>query len=260
MISFRDTIIAVGATMALVGTVDAAQYRVTITNNAPAGGTYITPVWVGFHSGSFDLFDPGSAASSALERVAEDGNTAPLSASFSGSGVDATLGAGPIAPGMNATADFNLVDGGSNDYLSFASMILSSSDFFIGNGNPLVVSVADLLDGMVDSVSYTVLNVWDAGTEVNDFATSAGNPLVGFTGGQTGPNQGADENGVVTLASGADYANFLNVGDNNVAPLNFDNFASLATIEVALVPVPAAVWLFGSALGLLGWLKKRRIG
>jgi len=29
------------------------------------------------------------------------------------------------------------------------------------------------------------------------------------------------------------------------------------TLDVQLVPVPAAVWLFGSALGLLGWVKRR---
>ncbi len=29
--------------------------------------------------------------------------------------------------------------------------------------------------------------------------------------------------------------------------------------STAVVPVPAAVWLFGSALGLLGWIKRRRI-
>ncbi len=28
-------------------------------------------------------------------------------------------------------------------------------------------------------------------------------------------------------------------------------------IEVSVVPVPAAVWLFGSALGLLGWMRRR---
>ena len=30
-----------------------------------------------------------------------------------------------------------------------------------------------------------------------------------------------------------------------------------ATFALAPVPVPAAVWLFGSALGLLGWLRRR---
>jgi len=29
-------------------------------------------------------------------------------------------------------------------------------------------------------------------------------------------------------------------------------------IEVNVVPVPAAVWLFGSALGILGWMRRRR--
>ncbi len=28
--------------------------------------------------------------------------------------------------------------------------------------------------------------------------------------------------------------------------------------DVSVVPVPAAVWLFGSALGLLGWMKRRK--
>ena len=49
-------------------------------------------------------------------------------------------------------------------------------------------------------------SAYDAGTEINDFATSAGNGLFpGLGGGQMGPNQGADENGVVTTVSGDPY-------------------------------------------------------
>jgi hypothetical protein len=37
------------------------------------------------------------------------------------------------------------------------------------------------------------------------------------------------------------------------------NFMSKG-IAVTTVPVPAAAWLFGSALGLLGWTRRRCIG
>ncbi|MGI9344608.1 MAG: VPLPA-CTERM sorting domain-containing protein [Gammaproteobacteria bacterium] len=35
-------------------------------------------------------------------------------------------------------------------------------------------------------------------------------------------------------------------------------YANIDTITTSTVPVPAAVWLFGSALGLLGWARRRR--
>ncbi len=34
---------------------------------------------------------------------------------------------------------------------------------------------------------------------------------------------------------------------------------SLSGVEFSVVPVPAAAWLFGSALGLLGWLRRRPV-
>jgi hypothetical protein len=36
------------------------------------------------------------------------------------------------------------------------------------------------------------------------------------------------------------------------------NFMSMG-IAITTVPVPAAIWLFGSALGLLGWARRRTI-
>lgn len=34
-------------------------------------------------------------------------------------------------------------------------------------------------------------------------------------------------------------------------------FLTADNLTVRVVPIPAAVWLFGSALGLLGWLRRR---
>lgn len=235
----------------------AADVRVTFTNNAPVDGTWLTPAWVGFHDGTFDAFDVGTVASSGIEALAEDGNPGPLSGLFAGSGLDGGVGSGPIAPGASASAVFSLATDGSNDYLSFAAMLLPSSDFFVANDDPLAISLASLLAGNTTAVTYTVLAVHDAGTEVNDFATSAGNGLVGIGGGQGAPGQGADQNGVVSLAQGSDYLLFLNLGGADVGPLDFGNYASIATVSVQPVPVPAALPLAASALAGLGWLRRR---
>ena len=42
------------------------------------------------------------------------------------------------------------------------------------------------------------------------------------------------------------------------ANLPIGGFDRTAEYTVHLVPIPAAVWLFGSGLGLLGWMRKRK--
>lgn len=259
--------LAVAMTLVLASSAaTAAQIQVKVTNNAPDGGTYLTPVWAAFHDGSFDTFDTGSAASAELERLAEDGNTAPLSSAFSGSGVDGTIFPampGPFGPGSSVSSVFTVAEDGSNSYFSYASMLLPSSDFFIGNSDPTAFNISSLISGATSKISFDVSAVYDAGTEVNDFATSAGNPIFGIAPGQTGPNQGADENGVVTRVGGLAFASFLNASGVDTAAFNFDNYSSIATIElsvltdnVSAVPVPAAAFLFAPAL--LGFIGLRR--
>lgn len=201
---------------------------VTIENIAPTGGVAITPVWVGFHSGSFDSYNGGLTSLEGLERIAEDGDTSQVTREFndfdperggytyidnSGASavsalvrtgdlsdvnrVDATLGAAPLLPGQSANAAFELVDDGSNDFFSYLSMVLPSNDFFIANGNPTAHDISSILAGGGE-ISFLIGTpnggVNDAGTESEDFEFSAGNGL--FPGrnlpeGQTEPNQGA---------------------------------------------------------------------
>ena len=120
--------------------------RVTITNNSPDGGTFITPVWVGFHDGSFDTYNGGLSSQEGLERLAEDGDTSVISSDFLGGytyidpvgptsarilsaqagadRVDGTVGGAPIAPGDSVSLDLVIDTDGSNRYFSYASMVL----------------------------------------------------------------------------------------------------------------------------------------
>ncbi|MBL4900072.1 MAG: spondin domain-containing protein [Colwellia sp.] len=258
--------LVIGAALLLASSItSAAEIQVKLTNNASANGTYLTPVWAGFHDGSFDIFDRGGIASPGLESIAEDGRSGTLSSSFNASttnGVDGVVGMGPIAPSGTVSNTFTVSDSGSNNYFSYASMLLPSSDFFIANGDPLAFSIASLLDGSESVLTIEVFNVYDAGTEVNDFATSAGNGLFGITGlGQMGPNQGVNENGMVTLVGdlGLAFIAFGSADGIDTSRFNFARGASIATIEltnVSAVPVPAAAFMFAPAL--LGFLGLRR--
>ena len=206
----KKTLLNTAITAALIS-VSAAQaeqirVQVSIENLAPQQGTFQTPVWVGFHDGSFDIYDrnqPASAlpepGSDALERIAEDGNTGPITQVFAQlvlDGVDATLAGpgGPIAPGEVARGNF-LLDSSNPDhrYFSYASMVIPSNDFFIANGNPLAHPIFDAAGNLIaENFFVTGAEILDAGTEVNDEL-----PENTAFFGQAAADTGVDEGGVV---------------------------------------------------------------
>ena len=180
---------------------------VTIENLAPENGTFITPVWVGFHNGSFDTYDRGRPVSPGLESLAEDGDTSGISQEFLASGngtIDATLAGlegveGPIDPGESVSQTFTLdSDDPNNRYLNYASMIVPSNDAFIANGNERAIPVFDERSNFIgtDFIIYGD-RILDAGTEVNDEAEDS----TAFFG-QSSPNTGETEGGVVQLHPG----------------------------------------------------------
>ncbi len=240
----------------------AQNIRVTIENLAPTNGTYLTPVWVGFHNGAFDLYDSGVAASPALERIAEDGNFAPLRTAFAASGAGAVDGAvfgnsiPQIMPGETTTAWFSVnPNAATSRYFSYASMVVPSNDAFIANGNPLAFELFDA-SGNFHAVDFIVTGdrVLDAGTEVNDEL-----PANTAFFGQATPNTGVDEHGVVHTHSG-----FKPVGSGGI--LDSANFANadfkasgyqVARIRVTAVPEPGTIALL-MGMGLVGIGVRRR--
>lgn len=268
------------------------RVRVDITSNAPDGGVAITPVWVGFHDGSFDSYNGGLSSQEGLERLAEDGDTSVISNDFlggytyidnsSGSAVSArvlssqsgservdgtiasTTGAPPIQPGETATSFFDIDTSGINRYFSYASMVLPSNDYYVANGNPTAWDLASLYDGE-GSISFDIglaNTINDAGTEVESYVTSAANGLFGLAGGQSGPNQGADQNGVNMNVLGANPLSALNFVEGTPAAFDFNDTSlypnGIATITITAVPEPSSIALGVLGLTGIGMISRRR--
>jgi hypothetical protein len=186
---------------------DLIEVTVSIENLSPANGTFLTPLWFGFHDGTFDLYDRGRPVSPGLESLAEDGATELISQEFDLAGFGTVQGTipgtegtpGPIDPGETASFTVQL-DGSdpSSQFFSYASMIIPSNDFFIANGNERAHALFDEQGNFIGA-DFILLgtNVLDAGSEENDEV-----PANTAFFGQMAPNTGISENGVVTLAEG----------------------------------------------------------
>ncbi len=248
------------------------KVKVTVENLAPENGSAITPLWVGFHDGTFDLFNLGEPASPGIESTAEDGITglggnfpdltqasidagfdpailpslAPfLSDLFSDSSagmndgiqdllfIASSLG---LNPGESVSKTFELNDIASNGFFSYAAMYFASNDAFIANDNP--IPIVDESGNLIETeIIITGDQVWDAGTEVNTEDPAD----VPFDLAVTG--QGTPEGGVVMQHPG-----FLPPGSGGI--LDNPDFANsdftqpgyeVARITITEVPEPNEV-------------------
>lgn len=227
----------------------AETVRLTVENVGPAGTTFITPVFAGFHDGSFDLSN-GGVATAGLTSLAELGMTGGLTSEFTGGGagrVAGTLnaGVGPIAPGQTVTQEFVI---GNNDFLTLATMVLPSSDFFLGNISTPAFDLSSLSVG--NPLSFTLSNLYDAGTELNDFATSPGNPLLGLPGGDA-VLSAPDSDGTIRLAGADPFSGFLNAPAGGFSP-------NISQLRVTVSAVPEPGMGFACAAVICGLVTRRR--
>jgi hypothetical protein len=150
------------------------------------------------HASEATFFEDGSPdLGLGLEALAEDGDPSILAASLEGAG----LTAGAFNTPLGADAPAAIFSGESysftiaampGDHLSLATMLVQSNDLFFGTGDsglPLFDASGAPIAGDISEA----LELWDAGTEVNQF------PGAGLDQAprQAGPNTGADEEGSV---------------------------------------------------------------
>lgn len=245
----RSFLIFVASVVALAGNITQAQettsVQVTIENVSPYNGVALTPVWVGFHNGNFDSYNGGLRSLEGLERLAEDGNNSVISQQFLDfdpqrggytyidnsrrrprsrlvrtgdltdiNRQDATLGNAPLLPGDSVSRIFELRNDGSNNYFSYAAMVLPTNDFFVANGNPLAHSISQVLESGEEITFFIGTpegGVNDAGTEREDFNFSAGNGLFpgrNLPAGQAGPDQGRRVRRPIENVLGDPFADF----------------------------------------------------
>ncbi|HRX87100.1 MAG TPA: spondin domain-containing protein [Phycisphaerae bacterium] len=244
--------------------VAAPNVMVRITNNQPTGGFTFSPLWVAFHDGTFDSFDSGSAASPGIENVAELANATMLSSEFSGSGASGVQtviaspgGPPPFTPGEMGSGMVDVMDATTNRYFSFASMLVPSNDFFLGNDDPTAYEIFDAGGNFLGPITIQVFSndAWDAGTEVNDINNGAA-----FIDGSDA-TLGATEGGVIeplfSVAGNTTYLASI-VGQQTPIGTLTDGLAQgelVATIQI--VPEPTTLAFLGVA-GLAVVRRRRR--
>lgn len=251
LLSALGLLLAAGSAQA-----ETVRLTVTVQNLAPANGIAFAPLHVGFGAGSFDAFNLGAAATAPIISVAEGGAGGAWQAAFAAAEPDAVRGTigGLLLSGASAQMSF-LVDSASQGFFTFASMVVPSNDFFIGNDDPREYALFDANGALqINQITLRANEIWDAGSEVFDPTAAA---FVGDNGLRT------DQNSVVAF-NFAELAAFngllTGAGYNFQSGLGADSEVYRISFTAQPVPEPASIAMLLAGLGVVGAsLKRRRV-
>jgi hypothetical protein len=177
--------------------------------------TPLAPVAYTVHTEFNPLFTPGQRASVGLERLAEDGGPGDLVPILPGDAGAAAVGRGASGPGPILPPHGNYsfeITASPGDHLSLATMLVQSNDWFYALHNqPLFDAAGDPIEG-----NFThAVELYDAGTEVDE--------PIGFGANQAprqaGPNTGPAEGGVVEMVTQMPYGDASSVLHLTITPL-----------------------------------------
>jgi hypothetical protein len=126
----------------------------------------------------------------------------------------------------------------------------SQALFWGQNATTSTITLADNLGGVFNLVSFDASSLANAAGSLSVVGTLFGGGTVSQVLTLSSSLSTYNVTGLDNLVSVAFSFN----GATSVSPYDMDN------INLNVVPVPAAVWLFGSALGLMGWVRRRAAG
>lgn len=179
------------------------SFAITLTNTSrsTAYPGSLSPLAWTVHDGSASFFETGTAASSGLESLAEDGKAGALVDELSGGAVGAAdvqaahadgNATGPIADGQSYS--FTVEPTEDHRFVNLASMVIPSNDTFLALG-PKGVPLLDAKTGELRSTDRIAedleeaLRAYDAGTEVNQAGAAGPDQPPRQAGPDTGPSE-----------------------------------------------------------------------
>ena len=232
------------------------QIRVDVVTTGPVG---LAPVFAAFHDGSYDIFNLGGMASAELETLAEVGDPSGLvGAAPAGVTAAGFAPGGPFVPN-GGSGSMQFAVGAAQTSFSLASMVLPTNDWFIGTD--AAIDISSLLGAAAGtSMMLDLSTVYDAGTELEDFAFAPGGPLVGITTVSSPPGGTSTANPISVVMGPDPFASFANIepGSFDTTAIDFTG-GSIASVTLTVVPEPASFSLVViAALGLLGTHRRRR--
>ena len=143
---------------------DPQVFKITLTNltsgEPGVGGQIFSPPIFAAHPAGVKIYELGQPATEALVLLAEGGDTSVLAAEATAAGATPVMGDGFVLPGTSVTV---MVSANAiNSALSFATMLVSTNDAFIGVTDVALYDEAGMpITTTLDLMSY------DAGSEQN---------------------------------------------------------------------------------------------